>query len=83
MHEVRLDASVWNGLDDDAQALLAEWEVAVGQTVEAGQTLGTAELVKASVAIAAPAGGRVAALRVPAGENFSRETVLALVEDGG
>ena len=80
MLEVMLDLSVWNGLEDDAQALLAAWEVGVGQAVAAGQTLGTAELVKASVAIEAPAGGRVAALLVPAGENFGRETVLARIE---
>ena len=79
MHEVTLDPAAWNGLDDDAQALLAEWEVGVGEAVEAGQTLGTAELVKASMAIVAPAAGQVAALSVAAGDSFSRRTVLALL----
>ena len=76
MRDVILDPSVWEGLEADAQALLAQWEVNVGQPVQEGQTLGTAELVKASVAIEAPIGGRVAALVVPAGENFDRAAVL-------
>ena len=79
MHEVILDPAAWNGLEDDAQALLAEWEVSVGDAVEAGRTLGTAELVKASMAICAPVAGYVAVLPVAAGESFSRLTVLALL----
>lgn len=83
MREVTLDPWVWEGLEADAQALLAQWEVSAGQSVEAGQALGSAELVKASVTIAAPVAGRVAALLVPAGESFSRATVLAQIEESG
>ena len=80
MRDVILDPSAWEGLEADAQALLAQWEVSVGQPVQRGQTLGTAELVKASVAIEAPTSGRVAALLVPAGENFDRAAVLARID---
>lgn len=78
--DVRLDPVAWEGLDDDAEALLAQWSVQVGDAVVAGQELGTGELVKAAVPVVAPRAGRVAALCVPAGETFGRATVLARIE---
>ena len=76
-NELRLDLNAWEGLEDDAEALLSQWDVAVGDVVRAGQEIGVAELVKASVPVVAPRAGRVVELCVPAGENFSRQTVLA------
>jgi len=75
--EVQLDPVHWQTLEDGAEALLAEWQVAPGDAVRAGQEIGVAELVKASVPITAPAAGRVAALCVPAGASFGRGAVLA------
>lgn len=75
--ELRLDPIAWEGLEDDAEALLAQWDVAVGDQVTAGQEIGLGELVKASVAVVAPLDGRIAELCVPAGENFGRTAVLA------
>ena len=83
MRDVILHLAAWEGLEDDAQALLAQWDVRVGQPVHEGQTLGTAELVKASVAIEAPIDGRVAALLVPSGETFDRTAVLARIDEAG
>lgn len=64
------------------EALLAEWNVAPGDAVAAGQEIGVAELVKASVAIVAPVGGRIDALCVPAGATFGRGAVLARLQPG-
>ena len=79
MLELRLDRATWDTLADDVEALLAEWSVAPGDAVTAGQEIGVAEIVKASVAIDAPAAGRIEALCVPAGTTFERDAVLALV----
>ncbi len=76
MHELRLDPVAWEGLEDDAEALLSQWDVAVGEVVQAGQEVGVAELVKASVPVVALRAGRVVELCVPAGENFGRRTIL-------
>lgn len=80
MLELQLDPTAWDTLEDGVEALLAEWSVAPGDVVTAGQELGVAELVKASVAIVAPVAGRIEALRVPAGDTFGRGTVLALLQ---
>lgn len=79
MRELRPDPATWAALDDDAEALLAQWSVAPGDAVAAGQEIGVFEIVKASVAIAAPAAGRIEALCVPAGTSFGRHAVLALL----
>lgn len=82
MLELQLDPTAWDTLEDGVEALLAEWNVAPGDAVAAGQEIGVAELVKASVAIVSPAAGRVEALCVPAGATFGRGTVLARLQPG-
>lgn len=79
MLEVRLDPATWETLEEGVEVLLAEWSVAPGEAVSAGQEIGVAEVVKASVPIVAPGAGTLEALRVPAGATFGREAVLALV----
>jgi biotin carboxyl carrier protein len=79
MLELQLDPATWGTLEDDAEALLAEWSAAPGDAVTAGQEIGVAEIVKASVPIVAPVAGRIAALCVPAGVSFRRDAVLALM----
>lgn len=75
--EIHLDPVAFEPLEADAEALLAEWHVAPGDLVQAGQEIGVAELVKASVPVTAPRAGRVQALCVPAGQSFGRGVVLA------
>ena len=77
---VRLDPAAWEGTEIDVEALLAGWQVAAGERVAMGQEIGTAELVKASIAIVAPATGRIAELCVPVGDSFARNRVLAWIE---
>jgi biotin carboxyl carrier protein len=79
MLELRLDPVAFESLEDGAEALLSSWEVQPGDAVAAGQEIGVAELVKASVPIVAPVAGRLATLCVPAGASFGREAVLARI----
>jgi biotin carboxyl carrier protein len=82
MLEVRLDPAAWETLEEGVEVLLAEWSVAPGDPVSAGQEIGVAEVVKASVPIVAPGAGRVEVLCIPAGGTFGREAVLARVRPG-
>lgn len=75
--ELRMDPVAWEGLEDDAEALLAQWDAAVGDVVAVGQEIGLAELVKASVPVVAPVAGRIVELGVAAGQSFGRASVLA------
>lgn len=80
--DVHLDPVAFESLEADAEALLAEWTVQPGDVVQAGQEIGVAELVKASVPVTAPIAGQVQALYVPAGESFGRGAVLARLLTG-
>jgi pyruvate/2-oxoglutarate dehydrogenase complex dihydrolipoamide acyltransferase (E2) component len=77
MTDVVLAEAAWEGVDASVQALLDKWLVQPGDTVQAGQPLANVVLVKSNLEVVAPAGGRVAQLRVPTGATFGRGTVLA------
>jgi len=80
MTDIILDDAVWADVDEGTEALLQEWQVKAGDSVEAGQVLAVAELVKTSHEIFAPAAGRVAAIKVPEQDTFARGAVLAQLE---
>lgn len=80
MIDIILDDAVWADVDEGTEALLQEWQVKAGDTVEAGQVLAVAELVKTSHEIFAPAAGRIAAIAVPEQETFGRGAVIAQLE---
>ncbi|MBD5802959.1 Glutaconyl-CoA decarboxylase subunit gamma [Azoarcus sp. Aa7] len=80
MIDIILDDAVWADVDEGTEALLQEWQVKAGDTVEAGQVLAVAELVKTSHEIFAPAEGRIAAIKVPEQETFGRGAVIAQLE---
>lgn len=80
MIDIILDDAVWADVDEGTEALLQEWQVKAGDTVEAGQVLAVAELVKTSHEIFAPAAGRIAAIKVPEQETFGRGAVIAQLE---
>lgn len=80
MIDIILDDAVWADVDEGTEALLQQWQVKEGDSVEAGQVLAVAELVKTSHEIFAPSAGRIAQLNVAAQDTFGRGAVLARLE---
>lgn len=74
---IMLDAALWAGVDEGAQALLDSWLVAEGSHVAAGQALVCVVLVKSNLEVSAPCAGVLERVLVPAGETFARGQPLA------
>ena len=72
MTDIILDDAVWADVDEGTEALLQEWQVKEGDSVEAGQVLGVAELVKTSHEIFAPSAGRIVRLNVAEQDTFAQ-----------
>jgi pyruvate/2-oxoglutarate dehydrogenase complex dihydrolipoamide acyltransferase (E2) component len=77
MIEIKISDEAWADVEEGTEALLDEWLVAVGDTVQAGQIIGTAMVVKAAIELVAPASGVVESLDVAATQNFGKGAVLA------
>ncbi len=82
---VRLPEEAWEDVEEDVEGLLEEWLVEQGATVEAGQSVANAVVVKTSFEVLAPAAGTIDSIAVADGETFGREADLAWIEpaDGG
>lgn len=80
MINVVMAEDLWMDLEEDTEALLHEWHVGIGDIVVVGQVMATAELVKTTHEVPAPASGRVAAIEVQSDETFGRGVVLARIE---
>ena len=80
MTDIVLDDAVWQDVEEGTEALLQEWQVAAGDSVEAGQVLCVAELVKTTHEVTAPSAGTIASLAVAAEDTFGRGAVLAVLE---
>lgn len=80
MIEVMMTGDVWNDVEPGTEALLQSWQVKEGEQVAAGQVLVSAELVKTTHDITAPAAGRVSALLAAEGDTIGPATVLARLE---
>jgi pyruvate/2-oxoglutarate dehydrogenase complex dihydrolipoamide acyltransferase (E2) component len=74
---ITLDAALWAGVDEGAQALVDSWLVTEGSHVDAGQALVRVVLVKSTLEVSAPSAGVLERVLVPAGENFARGQPLA------
>ncbi|BFM15328.1 hypothetical protein R50073_15110 [Maricurvus nonylphenolicus] len=79
MAEITLNGEAWEGVEAGTEALLDEWLVAEGDTVEAGQVIARVVLVKANHEIEAPVGGTVSAITVTEEAYFVEGTVLATI----
>lgn len=77
---VRLPEEAWEDVEDEVEGLLEEWLVEEGATVEAGQGIANATVVKTSFEVLAPAAGTVDSIAIAAGETFGREADLAWIE---
>lgn len=80
MVAVRLDPAVWEGVDEETEALLESWMVSEGTTVSEGDPLAVAVLVKTSIDVVAPASGTVKRILVPKDGTFVRNQELAIIE---
>jgi pyruvate/2-oxoglutarate dehydrogenase complex dihydrolipoamide acyltransferase (E2) component len=77
---VRLDPAVWEGVDEDTEALLESWKVTEGATVGEGDPLAVAVLVKTSIDVTAPVSGTLIRILVPRDATFGRDQDLAIIE---
>ena len=77
MIEIRIPDEAWADVEAGTEALLDEWLVTVGDDVAAGQIIGTAMVVKATIELVAPAAGVIESLDVAATRNFGKGAVLA------
>jgi biotin carboxyl carrier protein len=80
MVAVRLDPGVWEGVDEETEALLESWQVGEGASVRGGDTLGVAVLVKTSIDLIAPASGTLTRILVQQDATFGRDQDLAMIE---
>jgi pyruvate/2-oxoglutarate dehydrogenase complex dihydrolipoamide acyltransferase (E2) component len=75
--EISIPDEAWADVEAGTEALLDEWFVAAGDTVEAGQIIGTVMVVKTAIELMAPTAGVIESLDVSATQNFARGAVLA------
>lgn len=81
MIDLMLNADAWTDVDADVEALVDQWKVSEGDTVQAGQVLLTVVLIKASMDIVAPAAGRMEKILVPSGATFARDAILGRLQE--
>jgi pyruvate/2-oxoglutarate dehydrogenase complex dihydrolipoamide acyltransferase (E2) component len=77
MVDIVLDPALIESLEAGTAAYIADWLVAEGDHVVAGQTLARARLVQQLVDVPAPHAGIVEQILVALGERFAPGTVLA------
>ena len=77
MTAIHLQDDAWEDIDEGTEALLDEWHVSEGDSVEAGQLVASVMVVKTSFEVLAPAAGTVGKLLVEAQGNFARGQALA------
>lgn len=77
MTAIHLQDDAWEDIDEGTEALLDEWHVSEGDSVEAGQLVASVMVVKTSFEVLAPAAGTIGKLLVAAQDNFSRGQALA------
>jgi pyruvate/2-oxoglutarate dehydrogenase complex dihydrolipoamide acyltransferase (E2) component len=83
MLAIRLADEMWKDVEPGSEALLDKWLVKEGDVVSADQPVASVVLVKATLEVSAPAGGRIARILVPAEQTFARGSDLALLEPSG
>jgi pyruvate/2-oxoglutarate dehydrogenase complex dihydrolipoamide acyltransferase (E2) component len=79
--DVMLDDALWADVEAGTEALVEEWLVSPGATVQAGQHLATVVLVKSSHEVTAPCAGVLEAIAVPPEATFARGVALATVRE--
>jgi len=73
---------VWpEDADDVDEAVVSNWFVREGGSVEEGETVCEIQIEKVSVDVPAPAGGTLAERTVPENGEFARGDVLGRIEE--
>lgn len=78
--EVVVTQADWPAEGKNADGLIKDWEVEVGATVQEGDLLGEAVIVKTALEVVAPVSGVVQALLVEKGKLFKPDMPLATIE---
>jgi pyruvate/2-oxoglutarate dehydrogenase complex dihydrolipoamide acyltransferase (E2) component len=79
MVAVRVPDEVWG--DAEGEALLDHWLVSKGASVQAGQPLAEAVIIKTNVEVVAPVAGVVSQILVPDQGKFARGQDLAHIDE--
>lgn len=77
MIEINLPEEAWQDVEPGTEALLEEWLVAPGDTVEAGQTVAIVVMVKTSTEVAAPAAGVIEEILIAKDDTVAQGKPLA------
>lgn len=76
MIQIQLHDDAWTDVEEGTEALLDEWLVKPGDSVKAGQTIGSVVVVKTSFELQAPIDGTIGKLLVEAQGSFPRGQAL-------
>lgn len=77
MIEINLPEEAWQDVEPGTEALLEEWLVAPGDTVEAGQTVAIVVMVKTSTEVAAPTAGVIEEILIAKDDTVAQGKPLA------
>lgn len=77
MTPIHLQDDAWEDIEEGTEALLDEWHVSEGDTVEAGQLVASVMVIKSSFDVLAPVSGTIGKQLVAAQGNFTRGHPLA------
>ncbi len=78
--EVVVTQADWPAEGKEADGLIKDWEVQVGDTVQEGDLLAEAVIVKTTLEVVAPVSGVVKEVVVGKGKLFKPDAPLALLE---
>ena len=81
MTAIVLDEKAWKGVEPGTEAMVEKWLVGEGETVEAGQLVANAMLIKASLEVHAPARGVIERILVAEEQTFAPGQPLATLRE--
>ena len=81
MIEITLPDEAWEGVEEEAEALLEQWLVTEGAQIQAGQPVAIVVVLKTSYEVTAPADGTLAKILVAEEDTFARGRVLGQVSE--
>lgn len=83
MKDIVLPQDAWQDVEPGTEALVEEWLVKAGDTVDAGQAVASVVVVKANHDVLAPAAGVIEQILVAAEDTFKPGQTLAVLRVAG